>query len=49
MAAVPSPRDARLWARRIAWLLAIWSLSVGALAVVALVLKGLMRLVGMSS
>jgi hypothetical protein len=41
--------DVGLWGRRIAWLLVIWVLSVGALALVALGLKGVMRLVGMGS
>ncbi len=39
----------RGWGRRIAWLVAIWTASVAALAVVALALKGIMRLAGMSS
>jgi hypothetical protein len=39
----------RLWARRIGWLVAIWTLSVGALALASLALKGVMRLVGMST
>jgi hypothetical protein len=41
--------DERQWGRRIAWLVVIWTLSVAALAVVALALKGIMRLVGLSS
>ncbi|HZH07373.1 MAG TPA: DUF2474 domain-containing protein [Lautropia sp.] len=41
--------NTRLWGRRIAWLVAIWFLSVGALALVAFALKGIMRLVGMTS
>jgi hypothetical protein len=42
-------RDPRLWVRRIAWLVAIWALSVGAVALVALLLKAIMRLVGMTA
>jgi hypothetical protein len=41
--------DERGWARRLGWLVVIWALSVGALALVAASLKGVMRLVGMSS
>ena len=37
------------WGRRIAWLLAIWTLSVGAMALVAYALKGVMRLVGLTT
>ena len=37
------------WARRFGWLVLIWSLSVGALALVAASLKAIMRLVGMST
>ncbi len=40
-----SPR----WSRRIGWLLAIWTLSVGAMALIALALKGVMRLAGLST
>lgn len=35
------------WPRRVAWLLAIWAGSVGALALVAVALKAVMRLVGL--
>jgi hypothetical protein len=38
--------DTPRWPRRIAWLLVIWTLSVGAMALVAFVLKGIMRLAG---
>jgi Protein of unknown function (DUF2474) len=34
------------WGRRIAWLIAIWILSVGVLALVAFAIKGIMRLAG---
>ena len=37
------------WWRRVAWLLAIWAASVAALGVVAWLLKGVMRWVGLSS
>jgi hypothetical protein len=49
MPATASRVGRREWARRIAWLVAIWAASVATLAAVALVLKWLMRLVGMSS
>ncbi len=39
----------RSWWRRIGWLLAIWALSVAALGLVAWLLKGVMRMVGLSS
>jgi len=34
------------WGRRIAWLLAIWTLSVLAMALMAFAIKGIMRLAG---
>ena len=37
-----------LWLRRIAWLLLIWTASVGALAVIALLLRFLMTAAGMT-
>lgn len=40
------PAGAQRWGRRVAWLIAIWLLSVGALALVAFALKGIMRLAG---
>ena len=45
----PERPDGRGWGARVKWLVVIWSLSVGALAVVAASLKALMKLVGMSS
>ena len=45
----PNSPDSLGWATRTRWLIVIWSLSVGALALVALSLKALMKLVGMSS
>jgi len=39
----------RRWWRRIGWLLLIWSASVAALALVAAMLKLVMRAVGMAS
>jgi hypothetical protein len=41
--------DNQKWLKRIAWLIAIWSASVAALGVVALLLKALMTAAGMSS
>jgi Protein of unknown function (DUF2474) len=43
-----APRGPRLWGRRLAWLVAIWAISVGALALVALLLKTIMKFVGMT-
>ena len=40
---------ARVWCKRIGWLVAIWMLSVAALGIVALALKGIMRLAGLSA
>jgi hypothetical protein len=37
-----------MWARRFAWLLMIWSASVLALGVVALMLRTMMRLAGLT-
>ena len=34
---------AMLWGQRLAWLAAIWTASVGALALVAIVLRGWLR------
>jgi hypothetical protein len=39
----------RVWAKRLGWLALIWALSVAALAVVALLLRMVMRGVGMAS
>jgi hypothetical protein len=36
----------RLWLKRVGWLVAIWTLSITALAVVSFGLKFLMRAVG---
>jgi len=39
----------RNWRKRIGWLLLIWTVSVAALALVALMLKLVMRGIGMTS
>ena len=39
---------ARLWLRRIGWLVLIWGLSVAALALVAVLLRMLMGLAGLT-
>lgn len=44
-----SNTDSRSWMRRLGWLLAIWAVSVAALAGVAWLLKGVMRMVGLST
>jgi hypothetical protein len=41
-------RAPRRWLRRIGWMLLIWSASVAALGAVALGLRLLMRLIGMT-
>jgi hypothetical protein len=38
-----------MWATRLLWLLAIWSASVLALGVFALLMRGLMSLAGLTS
>jgi len=40
------PDEAPHWGRRIAWLVVIWMLSVGALTLVAFAIKVIMRLAG---
>ena len=42
----PGVRGAPRWGRRIAWLLAIWTLSVAAMALLAFAIKVIMRLAG---
>ncbi len=42
-------RPSRLWLRRLAWLAGIWTLSVGALALVAYVLRLIMNAAGMTA
>ena len=37
-----------MWVRRVLWLFAIWSASVLALSVVALAMRGLMGLAGLT-
>jgi len=37
-----------MWGRRVLWLVAIWSASVLALGVVALLMRGLMGLAGLT-
>jgi hypothetical protein len=39
----------RVWLRRIGWLALIWGLSVGALAVVALILRAIMSAAGLTT
>jgi len=38
----------RLWSRRIAWMLVLWTVSVSLLGVVAYLLKGVMTMAGMT-
>jgi hypothetical protein len=44
----PSGSAPRLWVRRVGWLILIWTLSVSALAVVAALLRTLMKIAGLS-
>ena len=39
----------RLWARRIGWMVLIWTASVAALAIAALSIRMLMNLAGMTT
>jgi hypothetical protein len=44
----PARSANRLWVRRVGWLIVIWTLSVIALAVVAVLLRIVMRFAGLS-
>jgi hypothetical protein len=48
MATDSSPPGIGPWWKRVGWLLLIWLLSVGALALVAAILKIVMRVAGLS-
>jgi hypothetical protein len=43
-----SSRQVPLWLRRVGWLVALWAVSVGALGVVALILRLLMSAAGLT-
>ncbi|SCW68719.1 Protein of unknown function [Sphingobium faniae] len=45
----PGGASRRLWLRRIGWLIFIWAASIAALAVVAMAVRGLMNLAGMTA
>lgn len=45
----PPGRNRALWLRRIGWLVLIWTASVAALAVVAIVFRLLMNAAGMTN
>lgn len=45
----PNSPSRRLWARRIGWMLLIWTTSVAALAVAALSIRMLMNLAGLTT
>lgn len=42
------PRRLGLWAKRTGWLMLIWSASIAALAVVAVLLRAIMWLAGLT-
>ena len=44
----PTGHGHRLWARRLGWLILIWTLSVIALGIVAVLLRTFMKLAGLS-
>ena len=44
----PTGSGHRLWVRRVGWLILIWTLSVSALAVVAALLRTVMKIAGLS-
>jgi hypothetical protein len=46
--ASPAESGPRLWVRRLGWLILIWTLSVIALAVVAVLLRAVMNFSGLS-
>jgi hypothetical protein len=46
--ASPTESGHRLWARRIGWLVLIWTLSVIALAVAAVLLRTFLNIAGLS-
>ena len=45
----PDPAGRGRWLRRLAWLIALWLASVGALFAVAMVFRWLMRAVGLAA
>jgi Protein of unknown function (DUF2474) len=45
----PTRSGHRLWARRIGWLVLIWTSSVIALAIMAVLLRTVMNLAGLST
>lgn len=45
----PTPPPTPSWPRRLAWLALIWAASILALGLVAALLRGLMRLAGMTA
>lgn len=49
-ASAPStePRPARLWWRRFGWLVVLWLGGVGAVALVALLFRGVMGAIGLT-
>ncbi|WP_371734034.1 DUF2474 domain-containing protein [Agrobacterium sp. T29] len=44
-----TPTKRGIWLRRFGWLALIWIASVGALAIMAMLFRGLMRLAGMTA
>jgi hypothetical protein len=46
---VRSPSDRRKWLSRVGWLILIWTASVAALGVVALILRAIMSVAGLTT
>ena len=46
---VPAQTPSRRWLVRIAWLAAFWVMGVASMGLVALLIRGLMRLAGLAS
>jgi hypothetical protein len=45
---VRSPSDSRKWLNRVGWLILIWATSVAALGAVALILRAIMSVAGLT-
>jgi hypothetical protein len=45
----PSRSSLGLWARRLGWMVLLWTASVAALAIAALILRALMAVAGLTT